>query len=210
MRGAYKNLSKTCHPDRRVGSNEHQTVLNLAQESWQEAKQAAEESKKKKNQRKDNTPADTVVLPHWQQNRLRKEFRFRPAAVLLTYQKFFELDVWKRFLKFVRSQLFQWKVQYWCATLETNSDDTFHLHLALWSYSAADRTAQAFTFEDVTPNARANDLFGEGWCGKKLQESVDRGFFHVWANKVGTVVEHKNGLCVEGARKPAWTSAANR
>ena len=46
-------------------------------------------------------------------------------------QKFSELDVWKRFLKFVRSQLFQWRVQHWCATLETNSDGTFHLHLAL-------------------------------------------------------------------------------
>ena len=77
--------------------------------------------------------------------------------------------MWKRFLKFVRSQLFQWKVQYWCAALETNSDDTFHLHLALPFYSAADRTAQAFTFEDVTPNARADDLLGGGWCGKKWQ-----------------------------------------
>ena len=106
--------------------------------------------------------------------------------MLLTYQEFFELGVWKRFLKFVRSQFFQWKVQYWCATLKTNSDDTFHLHLALQFYSAADRTAQAFIFEDVTPNARANDLLGEGWCGKKWQESVDRAFFYVRANRVGT------------------------
>ena len=209
VRGAYKKLSRRCHPDRRGGSNEHQKALNLAHESWQEAKQAAEDSKKKKSQPKDNTPADTVVLPSWRQNRLLKEFRFRSAAVLLTYQKFSEPDVWKRFLKFVRSQLFQWKAQYWCATLETNSDDTFHLHLALQFYSAADRTVQAFTFEGVAPNARANDLLGEGWCGKKWQESVDRAFFYVWANKVGTVVDQSSGLCVEGNRMPAWTSASN-
>ena len=151
-RGAYKKLSRRCHPDRRGGSNEHQTALNLAHESWQEAKQAAEDSKKKRNQRKDNTPTNTVLLPPCRQNRLLKEFRFRSAAVLLTCQKFFEPDVWKQFQKFVRSQLFQWKVQYWCATLETNSDDTFHLHLALQVYSAAGQTAQAFTSEDVTPS----------------------------------------------------------
>ena len=209
VRGAYKKLSRRCHPDRRGGSNEHQKALNLAHESWQEAKQAAEDSKKKRNQRKDSTPADTVLLPPPRQNRLLKEFRFRSAAVLLTYQEFFEPDVWKRFLKFVRSQFFQWKVQYWCATLKTNSDDTFHLHLALQFYSAADRTAQAFTFEDVTPNARANDLLGEGWCGKRWQESVDRAFFYVWANKVGTVVDLNDGPCVEGDRKLAWTSASN-
>ena len=131
VRGALKKLSKKCHPNRRVGSNEHQKALNLAHESWQKAKQAAEDRQKKKKQRKEKTPANAVVLPLWQQNRLRKEFRFRSAAVLLTYQKFSEPDVWKRFLKFVRSQFFQWKVQYWCAILETNSDDTLHLHLAL-------------------------------------------------------------------------------
>ena len=130
VRGAYKKLSRTCRLDRRGGSNEHQKVLNLAHESWQKAKQAAEDSKKKKSQSKDNTPADTVVLPSWRQNRLLKGFRFRSAAVLLTYQKFFEPGVWKRFLNVVRSQLFQWKIQYWCATLETNSDDT-HVPLAL-------------------------------------------------------------------------------
>ena len=111
-RGAYKKLSRKCHPDRRGGSNEHQKALNLAHESWQKAKQAAEDCQKKKKLRKEKTPADAVVLPLWQQNRLRKEFRFRSAAVLLKYQKFSEPDVWKRFLKFVRSQLFQWRVQY--------------------------------------------------------------------------------------------------
>ena len=135
------------------------------------------------------------MVPLWEQSRLRKEFCFRSAAVLLTYQNFSEPGMWKRFLKFVRSQRFQWKVQCWRATLETNSDDTFHLHLALQFYSAADRTAQGFTFESVTPNARANDLLGEGWCGKKWQESVDRAFFYVWANKVGTVVDQNDALC---------------
>ena len=38
---------------------------------------------------------------------------------------------------------------------------------------------------------------------------MDRAFFYVWANKVGTVVCQNDGLCVEGNRKPAWTGAAN-
>ena len=208
VRGAFKTMSRKCHPDRRGGSNEHQKALNLAHESWQAAKKATEECKRK-TQRKARAPTDTVVLSAWRQKRLRKEFRFRSAVVLLTYQKFEKPDVWKRFLKFVRSRLFQWKVQYWCATLETNADATHHLHLALQFYSAADRTAEAFNFEDVTPNARASDLLGEGWCKKKWQESADRAFFYVWANKLGTVVDQNGGLCVEGNREPAWTGAAN-
>ena len=84
VRGAYKKLSRTCRPDRRGGSNEHRKALNLAHESWQKAKQAAEDRKKKKSRPNDNTAANTVVLHSWRQNRLLKEFRFRSAAVLLT------------------------------------------------------------------------------------------------------------------------------
>ena len=84
---------------------------------------------------------------------------------------------------------------------------THHFHLALQFYNAGDRTAQTFSFEGVTPNARSTDSLGEGWCGKKWQESVDRAFFYVWANKVGTAVDESGALCVEGNRQPAWTTA---
>ena len=80
--------------------------------------------------------------------------------------------------------------------METNRDGTYHLHLMLQFYKAQDRQAQTFAFSGVRPNAQTNDLLGEGFCKKKLQQSLDRGFFYVWANKVGT-----------GNYQPAWTEA---
>ena len=38
---------------------------------------------------------------------------------------------------------------------------------------------------------------------------MDRAFFYVRANNVGTVVDQSGELCVEGSRKLAWTSASN-
>ena len=73
-----------------------------------------------------------------------------------------------------------------------------------------DRFAQAFSFSGVTPNARPNDLLGEGWCGKKWQESVDRAFFYVFADKEGTATDGREQLCVAGNRQPAWTNALHK
>ena len=70
-----------------------------------------------------------------------------------------------------------------------------------------DRTAKTFLFEGVTPNAQTNDLLGDGWNKAKWQESVDRGFFYVWADKVGTARDGSQQLCVAGNRQPAWTDA---
>ena len=209
VRGAYKKLSRKCHPDR-GGNGEHQKAVNAAHDAWQEAKKTAQTSKEQRNRDRrssTSTQGNTEVLPAWRQNKLRKDFRFQSAAVLLTYQKFEDPCAWKRFLVFVRTQLFRWTVKYWCATMETNQDGTHHLHLALQFYNARDRTAQNFSFEGVTPNASSNDSLGEGWCRKRWQESVDRAFFYVWANKVGTAVDESNSLCVEGNRQPAWTNA---
>jgi hypothetical protein len=46
------------------------------------------------------------------------------------------------------------------------------------------RSSRPFAFEGVAPRVDQNDLCGEGLCRKKLQESIDRGFFYVFANKV--------------------------
>ena len=70
-----------------------------------------------------------------------------------------------------------------------------------------DRTAKTFLFEGVTPNVQTNDLLGEGWNKAKWQESVDRGFFYVWADKLGTARDERQQLCVSGNRQPAWTDA---
>ena len=49
-----------------------------------------------------------------------------------------------------------------------------------------DVTLAGFVFEGLRPNGRPNDLCGEGLCRKRLQQSIDRGMFFVFADKVGT------------------------
>jgi hypothetical protein len=68
-----------------------------------------------------------------------------------------------------------------------------HGKLHHWLLPAAPRTrlymlllrfSCPFAFEGISPRVDQNDLCGEGLCRKKLQESIDRGFFYVFANKV--------------------------
>ena len=51
---------------------------------------------------------------------------------------------------------------------------------------AVDKTARCFAFKGRAPNASVNDLLNEGLCRKKNQQSVDRSFFYVSADKEGT------------------------
>ena len=210
VRTAYRKLSRKTHPDH-GGNLEHQKALNAAHDAWEEA--ARNSKSKRGGGRQSNTtgpPAAAglaTVLPVWEQRRKQKEYRFQSVAVLLTYQKFADAGVWKRFVQFVREHVLQWKVWRWCATMETNSDGTYHTHLVFQFLQARNRTAQNFAFDGVCPNARPNDLLGEGWCGKRLQQSVDRAFFYVWANKEGTERDENGGLCVAGNYEPAWTGA---
>jgi len=74
--------------------------------------------------------------------------------------------------------------------------------------SAHERPLKNFFFEGLRPNARPNDLLGEGFATKRWQASVDRGHFYVWADKVGTVRDPSGELCVDGNYAPAWTQSA--
>ena len=47
-------------------------------------------------------------------------------------------------------------------------------------------TIGLFAFEDLKMRADPHDILGEGWSGRKLQESLNRGFFYVYADKIGT------------------------
>lgn len=220
VKRAFRRVSKKSHPDH-GGDKGHQQQLNDAYASWESAlRVGAEKEKKRETDKKaraaskaqgSGASSDVVALQPWQQ--ARREFRFEAGAVLLTYQRFADASTWETFVQFVRDSLAAWKVKFWCATMETNQDQTFHLHLALQFHSSGERTERTvttFCFGGVRPNAQPNDLLGEGWCGKRWQESVDRAFFYVWANKVGTASNTAGALCVEGNREPAWTEAVHR
>ncbi len=138
------------------------------------------------------------------------EYRVRGEAVLLTYQGVDGLDHWRAFLAFVTARLQPWRVKYWTATLESNQNGTGHVHLMLQFWSPVDRALSAFVFEDVRPNARSNDLLGEGLGKKKMQQSIDRGHFYVWADKLGTQRDEQDRQCVAGNYAPCWTSEKSR
>ena len=75
------------------------------------------------------------------------------------------------------------------------------MHLMLQFHKAVNCLTTRFTFEGKRPNASSHDLLGEGVCKKKLQQSIDRGMFYVWADKVGSVRVAAN-------YEPCWTRAA--
>eukprot|EP00972_Heterocapsa_arctica_P115346 16447224-Heterocapsa_arctica.AAC.1 len=106
-------------------------------------------------------------------------FHIRGASVLFTYQSLAGPHIWQSFLDFVMSNLTSWKVQYWTATFEENSsNETCHAHLMLQFMGVVDRTTQTFIFAGDRPNAAIGDLLNEGICGKRLQQSIDRGHFY--------------------------------
>ena len=132
------------------------------------------------------------------------------TAVLLTYQGFKDSRQWDRFVSFVRANLRQWRAEYWCATFEESSSLKLHAHLVLQFRCKQDRESRGFVFEGILPNATGNDYLGEGICRKRFQQSVDRGFFYVWADKLGTQRDTAGQPCVAGNYGPAWTTYRSR
>jgi curved DNA-binding protein CbpA len=206
IRAAYKKVSRKAHPDQ-GGALEHQQALNAARDAWEEALAARKRhGGPRKANKPPGKPASSGLLVHVERH-VSSGFRFQGEGVLLTYQKFPDTGCWQPFLGHVKTRLVVWKVKFWCATMETNDDGTYHLHMMLQFYKAQERQAQTFAFSGVRPNASSNDLLGEGFCKKKMQQSLDRGFLYVWANKVGTVRGAGGELLVAGNYEPAWTKA---
>ena len=61
-------------------------------------------------------------------------------------------------------------------------------------------------FEQIAPRADIHDLLGEGWGGRNVQLSIDRGMFYCFANKISSVFEGDQ-QCMEGNYLPAWTGS---
>ena len=133
-------------------------------------------------------------------------YRIECSAVLLTYQSFTSLDQWRRSVNCLKANMSSWNVKYWCATLETCKSGRLHAHLMLQFWVKQDRSSRAFAFEGINPNVSAHDYLGEGVGRRNPQQSIDRGFFYVFAKKLGTVVDEGGHECVTGNYVPAWCS----
>lgn len=201
LEAAFKRVSLKAHPDK-GGCNTSFQKLIAAREKWQSA--GDPETNKVGRPKKDTAAAEIHgVLPG-----LKSAYRVQSSGVLLTYQRAPGPDGWESFCAWVQDQAQPWKVKYWCATLETCKDGRYHTHLMLQFLAAAERTVDEFRYRGLKPNASTNDLCGEGLCGKKLQQSLDRGFFYVYANKKGTARDDNGKECTAGNYSPAWTEEA--
>jgi hypothetical protein len=202
LQKAYRKVALKAHPDK-GGSKTEAQQLNAAKENW-------DKERKTRPQQPGRPCADPggVTLPCAQRRRnQRREYRVNAAVVLLTYHGVANLEHWHIFLAFVRGSMKKWGVKKWCATLEACETGALHTHLALQFSTAVDRTSNSFAFEGRPPNVNAGDYLGEGFNGKRHQQSVNRGFFYVFANKVGTQKEADGVPCFEGNHVPVWVAA---
>ena len=133
-------------------------------------------------------------------------YRVCATAVLLTYQSFKDLAQWHRFVSFLEGRLAVWQVIRWCATLESCKTGRWHAHLMLQFRGVQDKSSKSFVFERIFPNASSNDYLNEGMGRRNPQQSIDRAFFYVFANKIGTVLDEANLPCVAGNYMPAWVT----
>ena len=188
------------HPDE-GGSAADAQHLNAARDQWR----AAQRQPKPKGR-----PAQRAAQAQDSVAVSSGDVRAQSVAVLLTYQSWPSTDgavVWQRFCAFVASHVAPWTVKHWVATMEANTSGTVHLHLMLQFARAQNCGSSRFMFEGTRPNASTQDYLGEGLCRKKLQQSIDRGMFYVWADKIGTHRLPDGGLCVSGNYQPCWTKA---
>ena len=86
----------------------------------------------------------------------------------------------------------------WCATLERTKKGRLHIHVMLQYHSVRERYSAAYHFEGLVCKANPNDLLGEGFSRRKMQESLDRGMFYCWADKIGTERDETGAQCTTG------------
>ena len=53
----------------------------------------------------------------------KKAYKLDSHAVMFTYHGFEDIAQWRRFITFVESHTRGWKVQYWCASMETTKQE---------------------------------------------------------------------------------------
>jgi hypothetical protein len=193
LEAAFRKLMRKVHPDK-GGCNEDAQRLQQAREDWRTALGKTP-----------SAASEAFALPIAAES-TGSTFRVHATAIMLTFQNFTE-ELWTEFLAWIPEQLKGWTANHWCATLEACKSKKLHVHLMLQFRSKIDRTLSGFIFKDLRPNVSpgGRDLCGEGLGGRRFQQSVDRGFFYVWADKVGTVRNTADEPCVAGNYQPAWT-----
>ena len=174
VRSACRRVLLRAHPDK-GGSAEHAQRLSGAKGAWEAAQRASTGGRPVGAATTDLAPAAP-----------RKAFRIQGKGVLLTYFRVVDLAQWHRFKAHVVAAHRLWGVCHFCLTLEATKKGALHFHMMLQFAATKNCTIGLFAFEDLKMRADPHDILGEGWSGRKLQESLNRGFFYVYADKIGT------------------------
>lgn len=206
LRSAHRKLVVKTHPDK-GGRCADQRKL---QEAKEEFDNATKSSRSSGSSTKGSGSTQAVGVPTEIPKRTKREYSVHSTAVLLTYQGIHDQGQWRRFVEFVRERIRSWGVLRWCATLEASQTGRLHLHLYLQFSKQLKRVAKTFAFEGVVPNASSNNYLDESTKGKNFQQSLDRGFFYVFAEKEGTQYDAQGSACTEGNYQPVWTTAQQR
>lgn len=207
---AYRRVVKAVHPDKGGNVSDAQR-LQAAKEQW---------DKTRRQNTRAGRPATGQARPKGSGSRsgggvgpsslgngsveAPRQYRINACATMLTYNGFVDKSQWHRFLAFVRAGVTAWQVKHWCATLEASTSESLHVHLMLQFTKQVDRTSRSFVFEGCAPRADPNDILGEGWCRKRLQQSINRAMFYCWAEKIGTQRNEDGTPCVAGNYFPCW------
>ena len=143
-----------------------------------------------------------------------REYRIQSNGVLLTYNgaQLAPEGAWPAFKMWVESNKAGWKVLYYCLTKELCHQGRPHFHLMVQFRNSVDCSPRTFAFNGVLPNARPTwlDYCRQGRNKKNPQQSLDRGFFYVFANKIGACTDEVGSPCVHGNYAPNWTDMAYR
>jgi len=206
---ACRKLARKVHPDK-GGSTRHAQQLFDVRAEWDKARkagnaagrpkptteQAAEHAKKKKQKKGTAQQLGDGVQS--------KGYRVNSTGVLLTYFNIL-LGQWGQFVSEVRAKISQWKVKRWACTMEATRTGRLHVHLMVQFTRKVDVSSKSFTVLGSAPRADPNDLLGEGWNRGKLQDSLNRAFFYVFADKVGTQHDRRGKAFFAGNYAPTWT-----
>ena len=211
----FKQVAKKAHPDK-GGKEAHIKKLNGARDAGETARKVnpgggrPQASTPRAETRATEplagqTPTDLADPEQLRKKRVSTE-RVRGLASMLTYFGIKDHKQWERFVAFVRKNAKRWGVKHWSATLEKTRKDKLHVHLYVQFTQAVDKTTRPFVFEGLAPKVDDNDLPIKGLNKRNVQESINRGFFYVYADKIGTQRCRRGRPCVAGNYWPVWES----
>ena len=211
---AYRKIVRKAHPDK-GGKLEDAQRLQAAKDAWDEAKRRGGVGRPAGGRNGGAAPEqpppgpdamaqEAVVADPAEQP---KDYRINTTAVLLTYMGVSDLAQWRRFTASVCQNYRAWQLKHWCATLECTQTGIWHSHLMVQFTKKQDCAKTKFAFEGIPPRADPNDILGDGFCKGKMQESINRGMFYCWADKIGTVRDENGVACTAGNYEPCWTQA---